>query len=222
MLEIQSPAPKPTALYFRNIKRARLGQVRKALRQMFTHPWAVLGLSFLGQSVIEIVCHSGLCDQVVGKLRLIGATHIRNLDVFGDNLKKKTILKDAPARQTTNLEPAHSRFERLVSTCTNAAAKSWYRQQAEEAEKRLARIYQAAHDVETSVSEDSGYDSQDISNSTLADTPRPELTPMDVDNRDGAAASSEANTQPVTSVEEDEITPVPSRCDQAQEAPREQ
>ena len=88
MLNIQSPEPKPTALYFRNIKRARLGQVRKALRQMFTHPWAVLGLSFIGQSVIEIVCHFGLRDQVIAKLRLLGASHIRNFDVFGNNMKK--------------------------------------------------------------------------------------------------------------------------------------
>ena len=76
MLDIQSPEPKPTALYFRNIRRARLGQVRKALRQMFTHPWAILGLSFIGKSVVEIVCHESLVHQIVAKLRIIGASHI--------------------------------------------------------------------------------------------------------------------------------------------------
>ena len=185
LLDIQTPAPTPTALYFRNIRRARLGQLRKALRQMFTHPWAVLGLSFIGKSVIEIVCHKGLADQIVAKLRLIGATHIKNMDVFGDNLKKKT---SAPTgdRLTANLERAHQRFQRLVSTCTSTTAKSWYAKQAAEAEKRLAAIYQKAHDVETSVSEDSGYDSEDVitapqssaSNEMVVETPSPSPIPV--------------------------------------------
>ena len=33
MLDIKSPEPTPIALYFRNIRPNRLGQVRKALRQ---------------------------------------------------------------------------------------------------------------------------------------------------------------------------------------------
>ena len=161
MLDIKSPEPTPMALYFRNIRRNRLGQVRKALRQMFPHPWAVLGLSFIGRSVIEIVCHKGLADQIVAKLRLIGATHIKNMDVFGDNLKKRPSTQKGD-RTTANLERAHQRFERLISTCTSPAAQSWYKKQAAEAEKRLAAIYQQAHDIETSVSEDSGYESDDI------------------------------------------------------------
>ena len=125
MLDIQSPQPKPTALYFRNIRRARLGQVRKALRQMFTHPWAILGLSFIGKSVVEIVCHEALVNQIIAKLRLVGASHIRNMNVFGDNMKRLS-QKDQRNRNTLNLERAHQRFERLVQTCTNSAAKIWY------------------------------------------------------------------------------------------------
>ena len=161
MLEISSPEPKPTAAYFRNIKRARLGQVRKALKQILTHPWAVLGLSFIGKSVVEIVCHKALVDQVVAKLRLIGAVHVKNMNVFGDNLKKLA-KKEGVNRNTLNLERAQQRFERLMKTCPNAAAKAWYSQQATEAERRLAEIYNLAHDVETSVSNDSGYESNEF------------------------------------------------------------
>ena len=91
---------------------------------MFTHPWAILGLSFIGQSVIEIVCHEPLVHQVVGKLRLVGASHIKNMDVFGDNLKKLSP-KDTRNRGTLNLERAQQRFERLVETCVNPAARAW-------------------------------------------------------------------------------------------------
>ena len=200
LLDISGPEPVPTAVYFRNIRRNRLGQVRKALRQMFSHPWAVLGLSFIGQSVIEIVCHQGLVDQVVGKLRLLGATHIKNLNVFGDNLKK-TPISSSNDRATANLERAHKRFERLVNTCTNKSAKTWYARQLEEADKRLAVIYQRAHDVETSTSEDSGYDSD-------------EIMPESVDSRRGSSSLPD----PMTVDDPPIAAPLPQ--DQAQEAPQ--
>ena len=200
LLDIRGPEPVPTAVYFRNIRRNRLGQVRKALRQMFSHPWAVLGLSFLGKSVIEIVCHQGLVDQVVAKLRLIGATHIKNLDVFGDNLKKNKISSSSD-RATANLERAHARLERLVATCTNPSAKAWYTRQLAEADKRLATIYQRAHDVETSASEDSGYESDDVMTAPVESRSghSPHPVPMIIDNPPQAAPSQ----------------------DQAQEAPQE-
>ena len=161
LLEISSPEPKPVAVYFRNIKRARLGQVRKALRQMFTHPWAVLGLCFVGKSVLEIVCHEGLVDQLVAKLRIIGATHLRKFDIFGDNLKN-TPQSDTGDRQLANLERAQARLQRLIETCPNRFAKSWYSKMAKEVETRVAAKYQAAHDDETSVSSESGYDTEDV------------------------------------------------------------
>ena len=39
---IYRPNPRPTALYFRNIRRVQLGVVRKALRNMQLPPWALL------------------------------------------------------------------------------------------------------------------------------------------------------------------------------------
>ena len=215
MLDISSPEPKPTAVYFRNIKRSRLGQVRKALKQMFTHPWAILGLSFIGKSVIEIVCHQGLADQVVAKLRLIGATHIKNMDVFGDNLKKLQN-REGANRNTLNLERAQQRFERLVSTCINSAAKAWYSKQAAEAERRLAEIYNLAHDVETSVSNDSGYDSNEVEVEVEGDVAmKTREIPMDT------PAEPKGITSSGTDIDEDleEIQSVGKETDLAREAP---
>ena len=226
LLDITSPEPIPTALYFRNIRRTRLGQVRKALRQMFTHPWAVLGLSFIGRSVIEIVCHQGLADQIIAKLRLIGATHIKNMNVFGDNLKKRPSMQTGD-RNTANLECAHQRFERLINTCTSPAAKSWYKKQAEEAERRLASIYQQAHDIETSVSTDCGYDSDEVvtaprgapSSSMVMESPSPS-------HASDHMAPGDSDTTPPSSVTLNEPMAISSTLpqpvanpDQAQEAP---
>ena len=219
MLDIQSPQPKPTALYFRNIRRARLGQVRKALRQMFTHPWAILGLSFIGKSVIEIVCHEALVNQIVAKLRLTGASHIKSMDVFGDNLKKLSN-KENRDRGTLNLERAQKRFERLVQTCTNPAAKSWYNRQAQEAERRLAGIYQRAHDVETSVSDESGYDSNEVEGDVTMN-PRESESATDTPAEDAPAeAEGIGSSGPDIDEELEEIQPVEKEADLAREAPQ--
>ena len=228
MLEIRSPAPKPVALYFRNIKRARLGHVRKALRNLFTHPWAVLGLSFIGQSVVEIVCHDALVHQIIAKLRLLGAAHIRNFDIFGDNLRKVTNTTGQD-RAATNLERAQARLERLETTCTNAAAKSWYAKQATEAQKRLAQIYQVAHDVETSVSSDSGYASSDVEeqpNDHGADCDRDGMAVDSIPTNSGAASGTAIPSSPPspdhTAQDTGSDTPMNSSPAPAHEAPPQQ
>ena len=210
LLEISSPEPKPVAVYFRNIKRARLGQVRKALRQMFTHPWAVLGLCFVGKSVLEIVCHEGLVDQLVAKLRIIGATHLRKFDIFGDN-QKNTPQSDIGDRQLANLEHAQARLQRLIDTCPNRFAKSWYSKMAKEVETRVAAKYQAAHDDETSVSSESGYDTEDIveASPTVAG-------PSDVDVEPSVEASPAAGSM----VEVEMTTNEDQDATMAQDAPQ--
>ena len=182
---------------------------------MFTHPWAILGLYFVGKSVIEIVCHEGLKDQIVAKLRLIGATHIKNMNIFGDNMKKVS-QPDTRARETANLERAHKRFERLVVTCTNSAAKSWYVQQAGVAERRLTAIYGASHDVETSVSEDSGYDSNEVTRHQDSVPGAASSARMEVDP--ALDSDTEAFASPLDPIDVDTDTPV---SDQAPDAPQE-
>ena len=189
LLNIATPEPKPVALYFRNIKRAPLGHVRKALRQMFGHPWATLGLSFIGHSVLEIICHSGLVNEIVAKLRIVGAMHLKKFDIFGDNLKKSTA-SSSSERTTANLERAQARLERLVATCTNRFAKSWYSAKLQEAESRVGAKYNAAHDEETSVSDASGYDSDEVVMATDAPQPATTSQAMDIVPPDPSASSS--------------------------------
>ena len=209
LLDLCPTEPKPVALYFRNIKRARIGQVRKALRQIFNHPWAVLGLSFIGNSVLEIVCHKGLTDQIIAKLRIIGATHLKKFDIFGNNMKK-SISGKSNNIELRNLERAHARLERLVKTCTQPAAKTWYAAKYKSAEELLAARYSVAHDDETSVSSDSGYTS-----SETQDVPQPdvEMTLHKSNDEDGDEGNPEDVITPVVSETPRKSTEEQMACD---------
>ena len=98
-------------------------------------------------------------------MKIIGATHLRNFDIFGDNMKKmsQTSRND---RNVANLEKAHKRLERLKATCKNPSALSWYSSKFDEVDQKLVAVYSVAHDVEDSGSEESGYRSSDVEDLT--------------------------------------------------------
>lgn len=62
--------PKPTAMYFKNIRRGPVGLVRKALIHSFP-TWTLLGLSFIGGSVLEIITDVRLRNRLVATLNIM-------------------------------------------------------------------------------------------------------------------------------------------------------
>ena len=136
---IYRPKPRPTAVYFCNIRRVQLGVVRKALRNMQLPPWALLGLSFIGQSVLEIVCDQSHVAQLTVKMKLLGAAEVKNFDMFGDNLKK-TPGTESRARHRANIDKAQTRLVRLIATSSNEAAKAWYSVKVAHAESLLEHM----------------------------------------------------------------------------------
>ena len=138
-IEIMSPKPSPTAVYFRKIKRAQLGVIRQSLGNLNLPPWAMLGLSFIGQSVLEVLCDKKQVPQLIVKLTLLGAQHIKEFDIFAGNLKKKSNTGNGN-KMKANAEKVKHRLKKLLSTTTNATAKSWYTEKLSEAEKRLSNL----------------------------------------------------------------------------------
>lgn len=223
---IYRPKPKPTSVYFRNIKRAQLGVVRKALRNMQLPPWALLGLSFIGQSVLEIVCDEGHVAQLTVKLRLLGASEVKNFEIFGDNLKKvPTSAKIDRAR--SNIEKAKMRLTRLVATSTNDSAKAWYATKIDEADDRLDKLGDDTT-LDTQPNEKTRDDANDIVESAKEQEPKTPDTDKTAkigfkynakgtenDNKN----DSEMNDSDPYVEEEDEITPVPNSAKKRPRSP---
>lgn len=131
--------PKPVALYFKNVKRGPLGMVRKALRECLPS-WALLGLDFVGNSIMEVVTDNQLAARVITTMKMIGIIHVPTFDVFEAALRSHK--KDDPnnERKRRNLTAAVHRFKKNAERAKNQWSLGWYKTQLEEAEKRLSSI----------------------------------------------------------------------------------
>ena len=71
--------PAPVPVYFGGIPRGPVGKLRKMLRECLPK-WSILNISFIGNSVTEILCHEPMLDHLVGGLKLLGYRHIPSYD----------------------------------------------------------------------------------------------------------------------------------------------
>lgn len=133
--------PKPIGLYFKNIRLGSLGMIRKALRECLPS-WALLGLDFVGSSILEVVTDQNLKDRVVATMKLIGIAHIPKFDVFESALRSHQSKEKRADNTKRNLDAAIYRFQRNVGKAKNHWALSWYELQVEEAQRRLTGMAQ--------------------------------------------------------------------------------
>lgn len=80
--------PKPPALYFKIVKRGPLVEIRNALRECLPN-WALLGLDFVGSSVMEIITDRQLKDKIVGTLKQLGMVNVPNLSIFESAVRSR-------------------------------------------------------------------------------------------------------------------------------------
>lgn len=116
--------PKPVAAYFKNVRRGPIGTLRKALRDCLP-AWALLGLCFVGGSVLEIITNQRQKDRLTATLRMMGISEIPNFDIT--SLTKKPQAEGRNESNTVrNIEAAIRRLEHCSKTCRIEAAMGWY------------------------------------------------------------------------------------------------
>lgn len=91
--------------------------------------WAILGLSFIGGSQLEIITDVRLVQKVIGSLKLLNIVELKGFDVAGDAMKNRkrrpSALTEESARRQ-NIEMALKRISRCRETTTNESARQWY------------------------------------------------------------------------------------------------
>lgn len=141
-------SPAVDVVYTRDIRRAPLGQIRRSL-QHGVPASALLGLSFIGGSILEIVTLKSQKQNLVETLRLLGVQPMPNFCMTDDALKKQTSTLDADSREKENLDRIIRRMQRCVGNSRNSLATRWYAAQLEKANTRLAEIEQPAQAADT-------------------------------------------------------------------------
>lgn len=68
-------------VYYQNVNRVPIRPIRQALRECLP-TWALLRMSFIGSSVLEIFARWRLKERLIGKLKVLGIEQIENFDSF--------------------------------------------------------------------------------------------------------------------------------------------
>lgn len=131
--------PKVEAVYFKNIVRAPIGRVRAALRESLPS-WALLGLSFVGGSVLEILTDKRLKPRLVATLKVMNVIEINDFDILGNGTKKETHGKSEKELALLNANAANGRLEKCIQTCRNEFANQWYQNESKRVNDRLSEL----------------------------------------------------------------------------------
>ena len=120
-----------TARYFSGFKRGPYKQLISILRNE-TRNRAVITISFIGKSILEIVTPKNEADRLVIGLEAIGYRHLSKFDPTKNAISTSKVMS-AEERKRKNLELALSRYERAAKNCQSHWATKCYKQQ----EKRI-------------------------------------------------------------------------------------
>ena len=115
------------ARYFSGFKRGPYKQLISILRNA-TRNRAVIAISFIGKSILEIVTPKNEADRLIRGLDAIGYRHLSKFDPTKNAISTSKVMS-AEERKRKNLELALSRFERSGKNCHSHWATKWYKRQ---------------------------------------------------------------------------------------------
>ena len=126
--------PEPEAVYFGGIPRGPIGKLRRALRNALPK-WAILSISFIGDSVTEILCHKALVQRLIATLKFMKFRHLKNYD-------PTSAVGDSDDHQNT-IQYRGSCYHRWMNASKKTyseVCKTWYEKQAESLMARYPNI----------------------------------------------------------------------------------
>lgn len=120
---IKRREPIPATAYFAGVERGRISHFKQCLLENGSLPrWSLLGISFIGASLVEIVCHAPLLDRLIATMKILGVTHLANFDPT-KNSKNST--------QVNAQRACHRRWMKCAERTNINKIKSFYLKQAE-------------------------------------------------------------------------------------------
>ena len=122
------------ARYFSEFKRGPYKQLISLLRNA-TRNRAVIAISIIGKSILEIVTPKNEADRLVIGLDAIGYGHLSKFEPTKNAISTLKVMS-AEERKRENLELSLSRYERSAHNCHSHRAAKWYKQQ----EKRIRHL----------------------------------------------------------------------------------
>lgn len=108
--------PDPVGVYFKNMHRGSIGVIHQTLRECLPN-WALLGISFVSASVMEVVTDRSLNQRLFATLVMIGVKELQNYDIFGEAMMKNNQNTANTKRKKQNMEPVIRRMNANLKYC---------------------------------------------------------------------------------------------------------
>ena len=217
------------ARYFSGFKRGPYKQLISLLRNP-TRNRAVIAISFIGKSILEIVTLKNEADRLVIGIEAIGYRHLSKFEPRKNAISTLKVVS-AEERKRKTLELALSRYERAAQNCHSHLAAKWYKQE----EKRICGLilresFESAMDIDSNAEEESsaptrnatrsqlvGKNGIDISPDHQKDTIHQNATTVDASNTFAVLSPAENDAEPLDTATEnnhmdvEEPSPVTNR-----------
>lgn len=119
------PQPVPTPVYFGGVPRGPIGSLKRSLQECLPS-WAVLSISFIGNSACEILCHKPLEQRLIAAMKLIGFRHLATYDPMRLATSEGT---DAVSKKIKLA--CYRRWMWTAGKTFSPVSKNWYTNQAQ-------------------------------------------------------------------------------------------
>lgn len=135
--------PKPGAVYFKIVRRGPICATRTALRQSLPS-CAVLGLSFVGGSMLEIIPDGRLKDRLITTLEALSLQEVPKFDVYAATAKAREEHTSTEKGDMNNVHMVVKRMNECINTSRKVFARKWYETTKNKAEEVLESMANAA------------------------------------------------------------------------------
>ncbi|PXF46499.1 hypothetical protein BWQ96_03734 [Gracilariopsis chorda] len=132
-------APEVDVVYIKGLKRSPYGLIRRSLQHSIPRS-SLLGLSYIGGSILEIITLKSHKHRLIETLQLLGLQHMANFSIRDDAMKKQGENSDKKTREMQNLTRLIRRMQRCVRNSKNPLATRWYAARLQEVNKRMTEL----------------------------------------------------------------------------------
>lgn len=126
--------PDPSVVYFGGVPSGPKGAFRRYLTAEHSVPnWGLLGISFLGEGIAEIITHKPLESRLIAVMRLLGYRHLRRyIPIATTQLTSSKKSSNGEITPPKSVIACATRWTAEHLSCRSAAAKSWYKSKISE------------------------------------------------------------------------------------------
>lgn len=142
--------PDATAVYFGGVRRGPKGAFRYLLLADHSLPrWALLGISFVGEGIAEIVTHRPLANRLVAVMRLLFYKHLwqyKPHDSHPSGHEGTECHKNS--QPTKAILACARRWPTEIDTSRSPASRDWYRSSIDRLTLQFPKLKSSLQDIE--------------------------------------------------------------------------